>query len=246
MTTTPDIRLYEEASLAGLPALCTDGYDGWLLRFAKGHSRRANSVAPLYPSTIDVGEKIRYCETAYARAGLRCVFKMTDASTPHGLDDQLADAGYQRDAETLVCTWQIAGNVVQPRRVELTATPSADWLATWSRLSERPDEGVFSQLLAATPTAAAYVLIRHKGRGIACARATMSAGLVGLYDLLVAPGHRRQGLATDLTLARLWWAQSQGVSRAFLQVMAGNTGAQTLQRRLGFAEIYRYWYRLQP
>ena len=92
-----------------------------------------------------------------------------------------------------------------------------------------------------------YVLVRDPGGvGVACARATLSGGVVGLYDLQVAPGHRRRGLATDLTRARLWWASTKGAGRAFLQVMENNPGAQALQARLGFAEAYRYWYRLQP
>ena len=40
-----DIRHLEEASLAGLSALRTDHYDGWLLRFADGYSRRARRGA---------------------------------------------------------------------------------------------------------------------------------------------------------------------------------------------------------
>ena len=90
MTCHRDIRHLEEASLEGLPALRSDHYDGWLLRFADGYSRRANSVAPLAPSTIDLDEKIRYCESVNARAGLPCIFKLTEASTPDGLDEALS------------------------------------------------------------------------------------------------------------------------------------------------------------
>jgi hypothetical protein len=44
-------------------------YDGWLLNFANGYTRRANSVQTLYPSTLDLEEKIDYCEALYTREG---------------------------------------------------------------------------------------------------------------------------------------------------------------------------------
>ncbi|HJP32150.1 MAG: GNAT family N-acetyltransferase [Candidatus Latescibacteria bacterium] len=243
------IRQFEEAGLAGMPALRADHYDGWLLRFGEGYSRRSNSVATLYPSTIDVAEKIRYCESAYAAAGLPCIFKLTDASTPDGLDDVLTARGYSREADTFVRARSIDAGLTRPTRVELLDSPGGDWLETRMQIDDEAAEGedeILGRLLAATPTPAVYALIRHGGRGVACARATVSGGLVGLYGLQVAPEHRRQGLATDLTQARLWWASTQGAHRAFLQVMANNPGSQALQERLGFVEVYRYWYRLQP
>ena len=204
-----NIRSLEEAGLAG---------------------RRANSVAPLFASTIDIGEKIQYCESAYARLGQPCVFKVTEQSTPHDLDSALAARDYRRDAETLVCTQSLIEQVEGPSSVELLKAAEGPWMNTWSRLSERPpDGGVFGRLIAATLTPATYALIQHEGVGIACARATLSGGLVGLYDLMVAPEHRRQGLATDLTRARLSWAQSMGAEQAFVQMMAGNQRVQALQ-----------------
>jgi hypothetical protein len=52
-------------------------------------------------------------------------------------------------------------------------------------------------------------------------------------------------MAIDLARSRLWWAQTQGVEQAFLQVMENNAASRALQVRLGFVEVYRYWYRLQ-
>lgn len=113
-----------------MPALHTEHYDGWLRRQAAGYSRRANSVAPLYLSTIDVAEKIRHCESAYARADRPCVFKVTAASTPGDLDAALTARGYLRDAANLVCTWTIAAAKSRPQRVEMFDAPEDPWLET--------------------------------------------------------------------------------------------------------------------
>ena len=59
------ILLYEELSLNAWPSLQTQFYDGWVLLYTNGYSytSRANSVNLLYPSTLDVYEKIAECES---------------------------------------------------------------------------------------------------------------------------------------------------------------------------------------
>src|SRR4051812_28687177 len=95
------IRDMEERSINAWPALQTLLYDGWVLRFSNRYTRRANSVNPLYPSTLGINQKISACEQFYGRHGLNTVFKMTAQSTP-GLDALLAEQGYWPDAHTSV------------------------------------------------------------------------------------------------------------------------------------------------
>src|SRR5262245_52204411 len=99
-----NIRHLEEISLNAWPALQTIVYDGWLLRFAGGYTRRANSVNPLYPGALDPAEKIGRCEAVYAAQGQDTVFKLTDAAEPADLDTLLARRGYRREAPTSVQT----------------------------------------------------------------------------------------------------------------------------------------------
>ena len=84
------IQTIEELSMNAWPALQTMLYDGWVLRFANGYTRRANSVIPLYLSERETVEKIKVCEKVYKDQGLATTFKMTAESHPLGLDDDLA------------------------------------------------------------------------------------------------------------------------------------------------------------
>jgi len=48
MKTHDTIRSVEERSLNAWPSLHQMLYDGWVLRFSNGYTRRANSVSPIY------------------------------------------------------------------------------------------------------------------------------------------------------------------------------------------------------
>ena len=87
------IRTIEELSLNSWPSLQNMFYDGWVLRFARGFTRRSNSISPLYSSGLDIDEKIRFCEGLYREKGLDCIFKMTPSVYPGDLDSILEAGG---------------------------------------------------------------------------------------------------------------------------------------------------------
>jgi len=97
---TNKILLYEELSINAHPALQTQVYDGWVLRFANGYTGRANSVYPLYPSSLDLHEKITECERRYFAQELPAIFKLTDADMD--IDKVLEEMGYIVDRPTYV------------------------------------------------------------------------------------------------------------------------------------------------
>jgi hypothetical protein len=45
-----------------LPAIQTNVYDGWILRFAAGYTKRTNSINPIYSSNVDLNSKIENAE----------------------------------------------------------------------------------------------------------------------------------------------------------------------------------------
>jgi len=87
------MQLYEELSLNALPALQTQFFDGWVLRFTNGYSytNRANSVNMIYPATLNIEDKITECEKRYFAQGLPAVFKITD-----GLDIEIENLLHQK------------------------------------------------------------------------------------------------------------------------------------------------------
>ena len=84
------ITTIEELSLNAWASLQTVLYDGWVLRFANGYTKRANSVNPIHPSSLDIEEKIRFCENHYQDRNLPVVFKLTPTVYPSDLDEKLA------------------------------------------------------------------------------------------------------------------------------------------------------------
>lgn len=237
----------EEAALSGLPALKTEFFDGWIVRMSAGYSRRGNCVVPLYRSRAPLQEKLAHCEDAYSRASLPCLFKIFPACQPGDLDEKLALLQYSRDADTLVLTKPLETSSDCSSSISLYESATDEWLETWGRLSHSGQHSeILRSLLNAISTPQAYVIARTGGKPVGCARAVFSGSIMGLFDLLVDTEYRGQGFGRGLIEARLKWGFDQGARLAYLQVMANNEPALALQRKYGFRESYRYWYRVHP
>lgn len=61
-----DNKFIEELSLNHWQSLSTLLYDGWVLRFADGYTKRANSINPIHYSTCNLTIKIKECENIYS------------------------------------------------------------------------------------------------------------------------------------------------------------------------------------
>ena len=87
--------------------------------------------------------------------------------------------------------------------------------------------------------------MQDKGQTVACGLGVSDGLYVGLFDIVTAPKRRGQGFGTGLVSSILFWAKDKGTQTAYLQVVVGNTPAQKLYAKLGFREIYQYWYRVK-
>ena len=246
-TDTATIRLIEELSLNAWPSLQTVCYDGWALRFAEGYTRRANSVASLYPSSLPFSEKVDYCEQAYSRQGQNTVFKLTVAAE-HGLEDFLAERGYTKEARTILQRLDLA-TVAAPtfQSVLCQVELSDEWLTAYCALHDIEAQRVslVERMLHNVIPLHCFIALHEKGEIVSIGMAVFERGYVGLYGIATYPAFRNRGLGRQLVLHLLAWGKANGATSSYLQVVAGNEPALHLYSQIGFKEIGHYWYRVK-
>lgn len=241
------IRTIEEMSMNAWPSLQTVLYDGWVLRFAEGYTRRANSVNPLYPSGLDAGVKIGACEELYASKGLKTIFKITPAVMPENLDAMLASRGYAMLNRTSLMTLDLK-ELPDENGGEFIISGGADggWLDEACRLNEikDADREIMKRMLQCIVHRSFFVSLLEQGKTAACGLGVMENGYMGLFDIVVDRDRRGRGLGRKLVKKLLQLGRSEGAREAYLQVMVGNLPAVKLYESLGFGRRYEYWYRV--
>lgn len=236
------IRELEHISLGAWASLESIYYDGWILRFARGYTGRANSVQPLDSSNLPLDEKIAYCDHFYAERDLPCIFRLTEAMQPAHLETVLDERGYERYNETLVQTASLSNqNFAIDARFHYSDTVSDEWLAAWGRWNAVPDKHIATakQMLSRTSPSKCFAWIDD----IAVGLAVCEGSHVGLFDIVVNPDYRRQKAGKSLVTGLLAWGKSQGATIAYLQVMSINAPALSLYGKIGFTTHHYYWYR---
>lgn len=247
MTYIVQPKRIESSAMAAWPAFEQLTYDGWVLRFAEGFTKRSNSVNPVDDSTLPLEEKIAHCEQLYSARGLPSIFRLTEFSDPPALDDALQTRGYRvlDPTQVMIAPLQETKRAAN-EAADITAHPMADWLSHVNAMtavdSDRAE--IRSRLLQTIEYECCCLIAWRSGQAVGQVLGIVTHGMLGMFMLTVLPEWRRRGLGTTLTEQLLQWGVSQGVHTAYLQVEASNVGAQNLYTGCGFEDTYRYWYRI--
>lgn len=239
----------EELSLNAWPSLQTVLYDGWIIRFANGYTKRANSVNPLYPSTIGIDEKIRFCENIYEGKKMSVVFKITPAIYPSDLDERLSAKVYQKDSPTSVQVMDLTSTEIQlPHEVSLQEALSNEWLDSFCHLNSVTElhKQTLEKLLKNIVPPHCFVSLKSNDRIIACGLGVLQSDHVGLFDIVTDDAFRGCGCGRQIVKTILAWGKQNMAKQAYLQVMLNNAPALRLYSKAGFTEKYQYWYRIKP
>ncbi len=242
----------EESCLNGWPALREIYCGGWVLRFSEGHTRRANSVHPLFSSVLPMEDQVRYCEKLYKFHHLPTIFKVSTV-TETALDAMLDTLGYlPAEDETLMLYMDIdPTKCVSEGRVELIETfPNDEWLRVLGSLQNQTSktQDTHRKILKSLALPAAFAAVRaDTGSLAALAFGAVHHEIVCVNSVATDPAFRRRGFARSAIQAVIDWSyRTTGAIGACVPVVANNYPAVALYRALGFQmEVGRYHYRRQ-
>ena len=239
-----EARRLEELALNASGAFKSLVYDGWLLGYRKGRSKRLRCVNPFYRSSLDLDRKLEYCIEFYRDRRLPAVFRLLPFSQPPELDGLLDKRGWPAFDRTLVLvsshsTWTHARTAA----AELMAMPA--WVEMTSPLLELDAEVTAEALERARsyPLPQIGAIVRQDGELAACGMATLESDCAGIFAVKTADRHRGRGLARMIVATLLGECLRRGTATAYLQVTADNSAALGLYRSFGFGTAYDYWYR---
>lgn len=239
----------EHACLNAWPALSHVLHDGWLLRFADGLTRRANSANPLHAGARMDGATIQFFENLFRVQDLPLIVRvpsMLDAS----VDRHLAELGYIAEGESRTIHGDMSAMVVQDDpAAEILSAPDDDWLDHIHALQGRTpaQSEIYEDIIDAIALPSAFATLYDDGAVVAMAYGAIDGDMLCCESVVTAAGHRGKGYGRRMMSALLHWAASQGADSACLQVEAGNTAGAALYRSLGMhTELHRYHYRRLP
>ncbi len=101
------------------------------------------------------------------------------------------------------------------------------------------EPGECAALLADASVTADGVFTGHAAQPAGFVLSRRAADEAEILSIVIAPAHRRNGLAATLLGAHLSRLAGSGIAQVFLEVEDGNIAAEHLYRHLGFREVGR-------
>jgi hypothetical protein len=208
MMNDPFLKKLEEAALNAYPAPNQLIYDGWLMRFLGGPSKRVNSVNVLYPSTLPIPDKIAYCESIYASKGLPVIFRVPDPFSTEVLDQALLDAGYTSYDPTYVLGKRIEPGLFDDKlKAEMRKMSISDWMQLRSYVGNVSIEKIayLREILPIIVPEKLFIGCFVDERPVACGIAVKEGKFLGYFSIYTHHQSRRQGYAKKVMASLTRW-----------------------------------------
>ncbi|MHB9293123.1 GNAT family N-acetyltransferase [Hollandina sp. SP2] len=236
----------EELSMNAWPSIQTVVYDGWIIRLANGYTKRANSINPIYPSKINLEEKIQYCKKLYAKYNLPTVYKLVECDEHKIIDRELETLKYEIVDITSV---QICGDIKILERNYSGINIDVDFNKKWINGFIECNNikiGCIDTLKTMLKNITGNKIVIYKELNneiVGCGYGVIENEYVGLFDIVVKENKRGNGYGKEIVESILSEAGKVGIKKSYLQVVNNNEIAKNLYKKIGYREKYKYWYR---
>lgn len=220
-------------------------YDGWVVRFANGYTKRANSVSPLWPGAKLDDELIDHIVSQFAQMNLRPVFRLTGLEAPD-TDERLAAHGFTESDPTFCMINDDPGSFDTEESIHISTDLPERWLQDTIR--SYGDQGVGPEVLedivSRIRQTHGFATLMMDDQPVAWGLGVIERGYIGLYDVVVQPDLRGLGLGRRVLNGLISWGLQHNAKRVYLQVTEQNEVARSLYKSLGFVDAYRYRHRI--
>jgi ribosomal protein S18 acetylase RimI-like enzyme len=238
--------IIEELSMNAWPSIQTVVYDGWIIRLANGYTKRANSVNPIYPSKINLEEKIEYCKKLYTKYNLPTVYKLVECNEHKMIDKKLETLNYEIVDITSV---QICNDIKILEKNYSGINVNIDFTGEWingfigcNNIKTKFIETL--KIMLKNITGNKIVVYKELDKEIVgCGYGVIENGYIGLFDIVVKENERGNGYGKEIVQSILSVAGNGGIKKSYLQVVNNNEIAKRLYEKIGYREEYKYWYR---
>jgi ribosomal protein S18 acetylase RimI-like enzyme len=222
-------------------------YDGWLLRLARGYSKRANSATPLVPGARLDGTLIDHMVERFLAENVRPTFRLNSLQADD-VDKILSERGFEEIEPTRVMMRDLPEDCTIDPAIHLDPEVSTRWVRDTARAygGDKSNDEVLREIVRRIRQKAAFATLDFDDRHVAWGLGVVERGWLGLYDIVVDPELRGIGLGRRVVTSLMAWGVEQRASRVYLQVREDNLVAQGLYEATGFVQAYRYTHRVMP
>ena len=253
MTTVKEVKRFQEFLMNAWPAEHYFFLNGWILRFNKGVTYRANSVIPVnYTGNRDTLESdITLVETAYQSFNLPTMFTMHEYFEPEELDGVLRERGYVEQDRTLALLMQVAdldlitiNDEINYKIFDCRVDAFSSLLAKFTKRDKYQQEIIREITNRIVVPKKRFVLATSNREPIGTLMCVLNPhGYAYIADVFVVPEFRRQKIAISMLKTVIKeWAILNGAKSIWLQVELQNDYAMKFYKNLGMKEVYKYHY----
>jgi GNAT superfamily N-acetyltransferase len=238
------VRRIEELSMNAWPCLVSNLYDGCIIRFSNGYTKRANSANPLYSNMENIGSLVTYVESIYEKEKLPIVFKVLGIKDYEKLNGYLEKNKYERIDSTDVMTIAIDQfHETTSTSVMIDDSFTEEWLTAFMEMNKVGLNEKTARSMLGNIVGTKYVASITNGKKlIACGYGAVEEGYVGFFDIVVKEEMRGKGYGKAIMTGIINRAKKEHINKGYLQVVSSNKKAKEMYTKLGFVEDYKYWY----